>query len=121
MPSYLLKVERGRDEYVGWSDVVEAPVFVGDESVALRWLQDQKRCSEPCCYQKQVLDRLERARRTGTSSLNGFYEWGNDLIAEQRGFLPRECVGLYARALLVDDNRDEADSYLQPFEDEVFE
>ena len=119
MPTYLLRATPDEAFYVAWSTVVEAPVWCGDEGDVYGYLARESRCPEACCHAKQVTDRLHRARTTGTSSLDGFYAFDDgELIAEQRGLLPRECVGAYAREYdegKGDDNP--AFVYLQPFED----
>lgn len=122
MPTYLLRVSRDEPaEYVAWSTVVDAPVTVGmtrDEAVS--YLTHEARCAEECCQQKQIWDRLDRADCTGTSSVDGFYGYDDsDLIVEQRGLLPRECIALYANAK-TRSSSDDPLTYLQPFEDEVF-
>ena len=118
MPTYLLRAARDDDTYVAWSTIVDGPTFVGDESQALRWLQTQRKCQEPCCYQTQVLDRLDRARRTGTSSLDGFHGYDDHgMIVEQIGVLPRSALGPFA-VDYRDGDEDDWMPYLQPFEDD---
>lgn len=40
MPSYIVKVERDRDEYVWWSDIVEAPIArITDDPAAFDLLE----------------------------------------------------------------------------------
>lgn len=119
MPSYVLRVAPDDPTYVLWSTVVEAPIFMGDEAEMRTYLERfEQRCKEPCCYQKQVLDRLDRANRAGTSSLGGFYGYDDPgMIVEQTGVLPRSALGAFARAFLLEGD-DDFMSYLQPFDDD---
>lgn len=119
MPTYLLRVAPDDPTYVAWSTVVEAPTFMGDETAALEYLKYERTCSQPCCHKVQVLDRLERANRFGTSSLDGYMGYDDDgFIVEQRGVLPRSALGPFTRAYMRDD-ADEWMTYLQPFDDEL--
>jgi len=116
MPSYLLRQDRDTERYIGWSDVVEAPVFYGDRAAAVAWLRQQVKCPEPCCDNEFIWDRLRRADDTGTSAIPGFYAYDDDgLIAEQRGYLLRECLWDYAVHYAEFGEPDMA--LLQPFED----
>jgi len=116
MPTILIKANPHVNLYVGWSSVVEAPVFVGTRAEAVRHFAG--RGSEP------VEQRLERADSTGTSALWGDppYEgaWEDSgLIYMQQGILPR--ANLLA---LAQRYRDATTPYLDvadlltPFEDE---
>lgn len=65
----LVKVAPETDLYVGWSEIVEAPVGIWTRAEALG-----DGCPE---------SRLRRADETGTSSLPGFYNWtSHGMIAE---------------------------------------
>lgn len=116
MPTIILKADPHVDLYVGWSSVVEAPVFVGTRAEALAYFAG--RGSEP------VGARLDRADRTGTSALwgdpprEGAWE-DSGLIYMQQARLPR--ANLLALAQRYRDattpHLDVAD-LLTPFEDE---
>lgn len=119
MPTYLLRVSRDEPaEYVAWSTVVEAPVTdVMDLAEAAEYLRREARCPEPCCQRTQVTDRISRADRMGTSSVNGFEGWSEPyIIAQQVGLLPREALGHYAREYAETGTMPLV--YLQPFEDD---
>jgi hypothetical protein len=102
----VIKPDRAEDFYVGWSHIVEAPVWAGTRAEAIG-----DGCPE---------SRLRRADETGTSMLDSFgLAWDHGgLIAEQRGYLPRSRIAAYARAYL-DDRMDEAFDQLEPFGDET--
>lgn len=90
----LIKAAKDRDLYVGWSNIVEAPVWLGTRAEAL-----SQGCPEP---------RLRRVDETGTSQkrdpnssytgpLDGAWD-DSGFIAEQRGWLPRARLGDYVTA-----------------------
>jgi hypothetical protein len=61
--------------------------------------------------------RLERADINGTSSTLGDYWWkSNGMVAERRGWLPRERLAGYAVAFTENRMQDCRDM-LEPFED----
>ena len=104
MPSYIVKVSRESDQYVWWSDIVEAPIALGTRrevqaamAVSVRWAEDA------------ADERFERADRTGCSAMwptpeNPIYAFDDHgPIAEQRGIVPRHLLGEYARLRLADD------------------
>ena len=101
----IVKPERDRDMYVGWSEVCEMPAGVWTRTEALG-----DGCPE---------SRLRRADETGTSSLRGFYRWDSaGMIAEQRGYLPRSRLADYALAYM--ENRfEDCWDMLKPFEGET--
>lgn len=120
MPSYVLKPSRSEDFYVLWSDIVEAPLYMGDAADMRRILNRDRRCPEPCCYQTLVLDRMRRADETGSSAMPelGFGNWSDpSLICEQQGLLPRELLADYVRAY-IDEGSEAAFAFLQPFDDD---
>lgn len=121
MPNYLLRQDRETERYIGWSDIVEAPVMVGNRQDAVDWLQQERArhgCLKPCCDNEFIWDRLRRADETGTSAIPGFYRYeASGLIAEQLGWLRRECLWDYAVHYAEHGSPDMA--LLQPFEDEL--
>lgn len=102
----VIKTSRGEDFYVGWSHIVEAPVWAGTRAEAIA-----DGCPE---------SRLRRADETGTSIRDGFgLAWDDaGLIAEQRGYLPRSRIAAYAVAYLEDRMQDAFDQ-LEPFDGET--
>ena len=102
----VIKTSRDEDFYVGWSHVVEAPVWAGTRAEAL----------EDGCPPS----RLRRADETGTSIRDSFgLAWDHGgLIAEQRGYLPRARIGDYATLYLL-GRTEEAFDLLEPFEGET--
>jgi hypothetical protein len=102
----VIKPGRGEDFYVGWSHVVEAPVWAGTREEAIA-----DGCPE---------SRLRRADETGTSMLDNFgLAWDHGgLIAEQRGYLPRSRIAAYVTAYM-DDRMQDAFDQLEPFDDET--
>jgi hypothetical protein len=115
MPSYIVKVAPDRDEYVWWSDIVEAPKAVGtrEEVAAVIREWGKPGDADPA--------RFDRADRTGCSALwpsltEPIYAFtSNGPIAEQRGFVPRDKIGEYARLRCADDPA--AFDLLEPFDD----
>ena len=102
----VIKPDRGEDFYVGWSHVVEAPVWAGTRAEAI----------EDGCPPS----RLRRADETGTSMLDSSgLAWDHGgLIAEQRGYLPRSRIAAYVTAYMEDRMQDAFDQ-LEPFDDET--
>lgn len=101
----IVKPERDRDLYVGWSEVCEMPAGM--------WTREEA-IAEGC-----PPSRLRRADERGTSSLPGFYDWDSTgMVAEQRGYLPRARLADYATAWL-DGRQGEAFGLLEPFEGET--
>jgi hypothetical protein len=102
----VIKPDRDKDFYVGWSHIVEAPVWMGTRAEAI---------GDGC-----PPSRLDRADLRGTSIRDEFgCDWDDKgLIAEQRGFLPRARIAAYAVA--CDEGRmDDAWDLLEPFDDET--
>ncbi len=122
MGTYVLKPERGRDLYVGWSSIVDNATWIGPRDYALKMLgrdvpdgYDPKPGNSP-------EDRLARADENGTSALwpetGGYYGGWDDraLKVEQRGMLPRGDLARFVEALDV-CNEEAAYALVQPFED----
>jgi hypothetical protein len=99
MPRYLIKPDPGRDLYVEWSTIVDAPIGHGTRA---EWLGEG---ADPT--------RLDRADRTGTSAYRpldiGAWDDEELMVAEPLGcqrILPRDHLIAYAQALYrrrVDD------------------
>lgn len=112
MPSYVIKVDPSRDEYVYWSTVVEAPLFWGDAIAMQSYLEQHAEHGDG--------ERIDRADEYGTSCMdlgNGlrFYDWATDgLIYQQRGIVNRD--DLWALCRRLDRNEDAAD-LLRHFDD----
>lgn len=102
----VIKPSRDEDFYIGWSHVVEAPVWLGTRAEAI---------ADGC-----PPSRLDRADARGTSIRDDFgCDWDDKgLIAEQRGFLPRERLAAYVRAY-EEGRMDDAWDLLEPFDDET--
>ena len=97
MPTYLVKAAPGDRWYCLWSTVVDSPTWVGDRE-GLDELPEV------------TPERIERADRTGTSSLDGFYSWQDEHfhvgesspnIEGQLYYLPRARLGEYIRLALA--------------------
>lgn len=105
MPHYIVKIDADRDLYVDWSTITECPAAVGDRATLTKQLGPEMSKAE----------RWERADRTGTSSVDGFYDWTDDeFIAEQRGIVKRADLPEMARCLHAGLPYPHI---LQPFED----
>lgn len=98
MPSYVVKPRRGEDLYVVWSEVVDAPTFVGTRAETERHLAAWGETGDG--------RRLDRADETGTSAMHkdvgeGYVQpgsWGdNGFIYLQEGFLPRDGLFEFAQ------------------------
>lgn len=109
MPSYIVKCSPDRDEYVYWSDVVEDVHCVGTRAEVEDYLRSIGHTDE-------ISDRFDRADKTGTSARPGFYAWDDSgPIAQQRGIVPRDRLGEFARLRCAEDDR--AWELLEPFDD----
>lgn len=84
MPHFILKPEPDKDLYVLWSTISEAPYFVGTRAETqqklIAWSEDPHD------------DRLDRADRRGTSSVDGLDGWDDgkttgSVIVEQKGLV----------------------------------
>lgn len=109
MPSYIVKCSPDRDEYVYWSDIVEDVHTVGTRAEVEAYLREIGQTDD-------LPARFDRADKTGTSSLPGFYAWADSgPIAQQRGIVPRNRLAEFARLRCADDDR--AWALLEPFDD----
>jgi hypothetical protein len=98
MPSHVVKCAPGGDEYVYWSDIAEAPRVVGTRAEVAGYMVG-------IGHGDDLDARFDRADRTGTSALSGFYDWSDTgPIAQQRGVVPRDRLGEFSRLYLADDN-----------------
>jgi hypothetical protein len=113
MPSYIVKPEEACDEYVYWSTVVEAPLFVGCRDELVRYLK-----SRPG-HDIDVEDRIGRADASGSSALwpsimAPYLGYGETTIYEQRGVVRCADMGRLARRLEADEP---IGDLLEPLED----
>ena len=103
----IVKPDRDRDLYVGWSQNCDGPTGVWSRQTALEWGFPRT--------------RLDRADANGSSATNGYTSghWDDaGFVAEQRGWLKRERLGDYAQLYLA-GNEDAAFDLLEPFEGET--
>lgn len=116
MPTIVIKPSRDEDFYVGWSTIVEAPVWCGSREEAAQILVLDASGSPD-----QPESRLVRADINGTSAAGDFAWFGRwdyeAFIYEQRGRLLRERL---AQAVRLLESGDESAVWdlLVPFEDE---
>lgn len=116
MPSYILKAERDSSEYIWWSDITESPLAIGTKDQIVSVMREE--CRRPTEWESE---RFERADKTGTSALwpsadDPAFGWDDDLIAEQRGILPRASLADYTRLRLAGNPA--AFDLLRPFDDD---
>jgi hypothetical protein len=112
MPSYIVKVHPDKDEYVYWSTIVDAPLFLGNREDLRGYLLHDAGGSGG---EAASPGRFERADKTGTSSMDGFYDWDDKtFIVEQRGVVKREDLPELARCM--SENKPYP-HLLHPFED----
>ena len=104
MPRFVVKADRDTDLYVEWSTMSEAPTAWGTREQMTAAGFDR--------------ERLDRAEATGSScagEIADWYTWGEGLIYQQQGWLPRARL-----AALVDrlgaDPRAEVTDLLDPFD-----
>lgn len=135
MPTIVMKESPDSDFYIGWSSVVEAPVWGADREGALEIL---RRESDPYLRDDaphHPEQRLKRADETGTSSMwvttaaaespsfaaHGYPEDGSwedtGAIYMQRGIVSRPNMFVLTRRILDDPDADVTD-LLKPFDDE---
>jgi hypothetical protein len=130
MPTIVMKEAPDVDFYIGWSSVVEAPVWGGDRESTLTLLRQE---SDPYLRDDAPHHperRLERADETGTSAMwvttagmrDKYPEEGSwedaSTIYMQRGLVSRANMFVLTRRILEDDDADVTD-LLTPFEDEA--
>lgn len=126
MPSYVIRVDRDRDQYMYWSTIVEAPVFIGNrEEMAAKLMQTAPRGYATA---KEAEERIRRADETGTSAFgfrSGGKNWPGDgawndtsLIYQQQGSLPREKFAEFVDRYLSGDDEPDVSDLLIPFEDD---
>lgn len=112
MPSYVIKVDPSRDEYVYWSTVVEAPLFSGSRKAMASHLAVVGETDDG--------KRIDRADLHGTSALWGnppVYGWAcESLIYQQRGTVYRDDLWALARRQAQGEP---VDDLIHPFEDEA--
>lgn len=118
MPTIVIKPSRDEDFYVGWSTIVEAPVWCGSRDEAAQILIRDASGSS----MDQPESRLARADLNGTSAAGHFAWFGRwdyeAFIYEQRGRLLRERLAEAVR-LLEASNESGVWDLLMPFEDET--
>lgn len=110
MPNHVIKPERDRDLYIGWSTIVGGPTWLATRDEAIADGVDPT--------------RLDRADRTGTSAFKPVDDgaWDDDTLmaAEPLGcqrLLPREHLAAYALAL-YEERIGDAFALTMPIEDE---
>lgn len=112
MPSYIVKINPEDDLYTYWSTIVDAPLFLGTRAELTDYLLREARDAG---VETAADERFERADRTGTSSVDGFYDWGEkDFIVEQRGVVLRADIPELVRCIQA---REPYPHILRPFED----
>lgn len=121
MPSYVIKVDPSRDEYVYWSTVVEAPIAWGSRADLLAELVSE---SDPYLRDDaphHPNNRMARADEFGTSCNDlgdglRFYSWDEaDLIYQQDGTISRD--DLWALCSRIERDEPVVD-LIEPFEDD---
>lgn len=102
----IVKPERDRDLYIGWSNIAEGPTGLWTRAEALEYGFPRS--------------RLDRADKNGSSDLScGDGHWDDEgFIAEQRGWLRRGRLAEYAR-LYFAGRLEAAFDLLEPFEGET--
>jgi len=101
------------DFYVIWSDNSDGPVAWGSRAYLTPLLDEADRTA----------DRFDRADATGSSALwptttDPYLRFGQGLIYDQRGWLPRENLAALCERLTADQT-DPCTDLLQPFDDET--
>lgn len=118
MGTIVIKPERDRDFYVGWSTVTENPHWWGDRAEVTSYLAEDRKRRGNIDDPPEV--RLARADEHGTSDMScddgGWDDPG--FIYEQRGWLPRERLTEACRLLGMGNEAGVWD-LLEPFEDET--
>lgn len=120
MPTIIVKPDRDVDFYLGWSSVVDAPVWFGSRAEVL---EDDGTRSLGLWENVpgETITRLDRADEFGTSALYGDPRDGGwedtGFVFMNCGWLPRERLRTLADRLMLDEN-DPCTDLLDPFEDE---
>lgn len=116
MGTIVIKPDRDVDFYVGWSSIVEAPVWCGTRADVIPFTEDEAR-NRPS---SPPAERLARADHNGTSAFDGDGGWDDTegFIYEQRGWLRRDRLAEACRLLLA-ENEAAVWDLLDPFEDEA--
>lgn len=110
----VIKPDRDRDFYVGWSNVTDSPIWWGPRTEVTAYLAEETAAGD---RQSQPEVRLARADERGTSSYIGDGAWHDEgFIYEQRGWLPRRHLAEVCR-LLEAENEPAVWDLLEPFED----
>ena len=109
----ILKPDPERDEYVVWSNIVEAPLALGTAEEIVQWLglHDQAPADKS-------RERIARADATGTSSMIGDGAFGDYMIFEQRGTIACAKIAALTRCLINED-LDGALALCEPFDGET--
>jgi hypothetical protein len=100
MPSYVVKAAPDSDLYCIWSTVVDCPT----------WLFESR--ADALMHHEINADRMDRADRTGTSSIDGFYGWQDERFhirevtpdADHLWYLPRTKLVDFIRSGLETDD-----------------
>lgn len=98
------------DEYVLWSLMAEGPIFVGTRREMLAFLG-------PAVDGQATVPRLDRADRTGTSSVLLDGGFGDYMIFQQRGIVDCSRLGKLSRLVLAGEY-DAALDLCRPFDGE---
>lgn len=123
MGKQIIKATPGRDLYIEWSSVVEAPTFIGTRAEVAAYLMRAFRGAEADRLDfeaGQVEKRLARADQDGSSGLPPFdCNWdSNGEIYMQQGWLRRDKMEALAEAYLANPHEPAVDALLEPFEDD---
>jgi len=114
----VIKPERDVDFYVGWSNIVECPVWWGTRAEATQYLEEDRQRRGGMDDLPEV--RLARADEHGTSDMSirdgGWDDEG--FIYEQRGWLRRDRLVEACRRLAANDETGVWD-LLDPFDGEA--
>lgn len=117
MGTIVIKPERDRDFYIGWSTITENPHWWGPRAEVTAYIAES---AHPDHLDSQPERRLARADRHGTSDMSirdgGWDDAG--FIYEQRGWLPRRHLVALCEALGRDDEPAAWD-LLEPFDDDT--
>jgi hypothetical protein len=116
MPTIVIKPDRDRDFYVGWSTVTENPHWWGPRAEVTAYIAEKATGHR----EDQPDRRLARADEYGTSDMSirdgGWDDEG--FVYEQRGWLPRRHLAEMCRLLEAGNDAGVWD-LLEPFDDET--